>query len=318
MLDALPNRVRFCCPNCGAECRHVSASERATISCHRCGEAIRVPTQPHPVECDGVAEPMLSPLAVHRTFKALTSLMYGHFLVLLQAVLVFAAYFLWSTLEGPAKVLRRDMGGLQTFLVALWLIDLLLLFVQSAFKWLGYQRLEMLGEKLESLSWVTLARFGVLIRGLGYGLSAMPWILAIPSDPAKWEMNAFVQLGHVTWLVGILMEFGILVVWYRQMAEADHANGPRAVTRYITWTIATLFVLTAMVSLASMSMIVQLRKLDPKLGNPVDVAQLPPESTQLLLLFLTLLMLGGVLLSYRYLILLREIGESLMKPYQAS
>ena len=52
MLDAAKAPVRFCCPGCGAGLRASRADAGTAVSCHVCGEAVRVPRRPHPRECD--------------------------------------------------------------------------------------------------------------------------------------------------------------------------------------------------------------------------------------------------------------------------
>ncbi len=304
MLEALPATVKFCCPNCGAALRGSRADGGSVQNCNRCGEAIRVPGRQHPSECDGSDAPCVPPLALASAREGLRHLTIGHHLVLAQGTLVVVAYALWATLEGTAKVVDRDPGPWRDLFLAAWATDLILLALQSGSKWLGYQKCEAAAVAVGSAGWLTLARFAVLLRGLGYLMASAPWLMATTPDAESGLVKAFAQVGHLSWMAGLLFEYGVLVVWYRLLSELGGAATAAPVTRYLAWAAGLVLTASACVSLTAMTLILLLRQHSPAATPPQGVrlnfAAVPPDGWGMVAGLFALLTGFALVLAFRY------------------
>ncbi len=304
MLEAMPATVRFCCPNCGAGMRGARADGGTVQNCGQCGEAIRVPARPHPRECDAHDAPAVSPQALAAGREAVRLLTMGHLLVFTQATLVVAAYALWAALEGTASVVDKNPGPWREFFVAVWLTDLLLLALQSGTKWQGYQRLEAAAVAVGSAGWLTLARFAVLLRGVGYLMASAPWLLAATPEADAGLVKAFAQVGHLTLMAGLLFEYGVLVVWHRLLTELGNATTAAPVARFAAWTAGLVLTASACVSLTAMTLIILLRRhsaaATPAQGVRLDFAAVPPDGWALVASLFALLTAFALVLAVRY------------------
>ena len=260
MLDALPVTVRFCCPTCGTGFRASRATGGTVLSCHGCGEQIRVPRQQHPIECSGEESPFLTPTVAAEARSGIRLLMIGVSLVVVQLASILTAYAIWIWSVGPAQMIERDPGNLGRVLLAVWLFDLVLVTAQTVVKWLGYQRCETMAAAIDSSGWVTASRYAVLMRAIGYSIACVPWVLALPSADTTPLLKALVQIGHLTWIVGIVFEFGILFVWFRVLSELGGPNLTRSVTRFLFATAASLVIGAVAVSLTAISLVMLLRR----------------------------------------------------------
>ncbi len=315
MLDALSVLVRFCCPNCGAGMKGSRADGGSVQTCRRCGESIRVPGRQHPFECDVPDSPAVPPQALAGGREGLRLLSLGHSLVVVQGTLIVAAYVLWAALEGLPQVLDRDPGPWRTLFLAVWATDLILLAVQSGVKWLGYQKCEAAAFAVESVGWVTLARFSVLLRGLGYLMACAPWLMASTPDATSPLVKAFVQIGHVTWMAGLLGEFGILVVWYRLLTELGDAGSSAPVARFVAWTAGLVLTASACVSLTAMTLIILLRRVapaeTPAQGVRLNFAAVPVEGWVMVAGLSVLLTTFGLVVAAQYWGVLKRVERSL-------
>lgn len=314
MLDALSVLVRFCCPNCGAGMRGSRADGGTVQNCRRCGESIRVPGRQHPYECDLPDPPAVPAQSLARGREGLRLLSLGHTLVVVQGTLIVAAYALWAALEGLPQVTDRDPGPWQNLFLAVWATDLILLAVQSGVKWLGYQKCEAAAFAVESVGWVTLARFAVLLRGLGYLMACAPWLMASTPDATSPLVKAFVQIGHVTWMAGLLGEFGILVVWHRLLTELGDASSAAPVAGFVAWTAGLVLTASACVSLTAMTLIVLLRRVAPAASPPQGVrlnfAAVPPEGWAMVAGLFALLTAFALVVAVKYRAVLKRVERS--------
>ena len=260
MLDALPVTVRFCCPTCGTGFRASRVTGGTVISCHGCGEQIRVPRQQHPIECSGEDSPFLTPTVAAEARSGIRLLMIGLSLVVVQLVSILTVYTVWLWSSGPVKLIERDPGELGRILLVVWLFDLLLVLAQAAVKWLGYQRCETMASAVDSAGWITASRYAVLMRAIGYTMVCVPWLLLLPAADTTTTMKALVQIGHLTWIVGIVFEFGILFVWFRVLSELGGPNLTRCITRFLFATAASLVIGAVAVSLTAISLVMLLRR----------------------------------------------------------
>ena len=318
MLEALPATVKFCCPNCGAALRGSRADGGSVQNCNRCGEAIRVPGRQHPSECDVVDGPAVPPQALANAREGLRLLSIGHNLVLAQGTLIVVAYALWATLEGVSKVVDRDPGPWQTLFLAVWATDLILLALQSGSKWLGYQKCEAAAFAVGSAGWLTLARYAVLLRGLGYLMASAPWLMATTPDAESGVVKAFAQVGHLTWMAGLLFEYGVLVVWYRLLSELGDAASAAPVGRFVAWAAGLVLTASACVSLTAMTLILLLRRHAPAATPPQGVrlnfAAVPDEGWAMVAGLFGLLTAFALVLAIRYFGVLNLLARRLDTP----
>ena len=316
MLEAMPATVRFCCPTCGAGMRGARADGGTVQNCGGCGEAIRVPRQKHYSECDGPDAASVSPQALANGREGLRLLTLGHSLVLAQGTLVVAAFALWAALEGTDKVMARDPGPWQAFFLSLWATDLLLLAMQSGLKWLGYQKCESIALAVEAGGWLTLARFAVLVRGVGYLMACAPWLLAATPHADADFVKVVAQLGHLTLMAGLLSEYAVLVVWHRLLTELVHAPAAAPVARFAAWTAGLVLTASACVSLTAMTLIILLRRhsvaATPAQGVRLDFAAVPPDGWSLVASLFALLTAFALVLAVRYRGVLAGVERALM------
>jgi len=262
MLNVPTIDVRFCCPNCGVNLRAAKDHGGTVVPCRSCGEAIRVPRNIPVQECRPLDDRLLSPITVRRTLQGLRLLRIGLGLTLVQGCWVFGVYGLWLALVGAPKLWERQAGDYRNLFFALWMVDLVVLAAASTAKWIGCQKCEAAADAVDSLSKLTLARFAVLLRGLGYAMAAIPWLTTNSVQGTPWSMNAAVQIGHVLWVLAVPAEYAILFVWSRLLAERT-PGGERIVARCLALTAALVLTAASALSLVGMSMVVALRKLQP-------------------------------------------------------
>ena len=318
MLEAMPVTVRFCCPNCGATLRGARGDGGSVQNCNRCGEAIRVPGRQHPSECDGPDAPTVPPQALAGAREGLRHLAIGHQLVVAQGALVVVAYTLRATLEGTAKVIDRDPGPWRDLFLAAWATDLILLALQSGSKWIGYQKCEAAASAVGSAGWLTLARFAVLLRGLGYLMASAPWLMATTPDAESGLVKVFAQVGHLTWMAGLLFEYGVLVVWYRLLSELGDAATAAPVARFMAWAAGLVLTASMCVSLTAMTLILLLRRYAPTATPPQGVrlnfAAVPPDGWAVVAGLFALLTWFALVLAVRYRGVLSLLARKVTKP----
>lgn len=270
MLNAPIAELRFCCPSCGVNLRAFKDHGGTVIPCRGCGETIRVPRNIPIQECRPSDADALSPMTVRRTLEGLRLLRICTALTLVQGAYVFAVYGLWLALVGAPKLWQREAGDDRNLFFALWMFDLGLVAALSCYKWIGYQKCEAAADAVDSLGRLTLARFAVLLRGLGYAMASIPWLTTNSADGTPWSMNAAVQIGHVLWFVAVPAEYAILFVWSRLLGERTVA-GEAVVSRYLVWTAALVLTSATAMSAVGMTLMVALRK------QQGDTAPMPPR-----------------------------------------
>jgi hypothetical protein len=216
------------------------ADAGTAIECHLCGEQVRVPRRPHPVESIADDDPPV-PLTAAAAARTGTQLLV---LSLAVAVAEYAALAVavagWASLQ--ARGPEADAGELRAVLVAAWAIDLVLLAVRVGLKWVGYRRCEPAAEAVQANGWVAAARFAALGRAIGYAGMVTPWLLAPGPDPGV-PLLAVAVAGRVVWLLGAVAEFAVLVAWSRLLTVVGGTDAARRVAVYaVTFAVAMLTV----------------------------------------------------------------------------
>jgi hypothetical protein len=239
-------------------------------------------------------------------------------LSVLQASFVLAVYSLWIGLVGAPKLWAREAGDYRNLFFALWAVDLVWLGALSGYKWLGYQRCELAADSLNCLTPLTIARFSVLLRALGYFLAAIPWLTTNSVDTTPWSLRAAIQLGHVLWVIGVVSEYAILLVWSKLFQESA-AGLEKQITRYLAWLAGLSLTACSAFSVVGMTILSQLRRQMADQGSPAkSVARIPfeelPASGWWLLLglagFISCLALWS---AWQYAAILRSLRQTLRK-----
>ena len=297
MLNAPIAELRFCCPNCGINLRAAADHGGTVLPCRGCGEAIRVPRSIPIQECRPSDLNVLSPMAVRRTLQGLRLLRICTAITLVQGTYVLAVYGLWLGLVGAPKLWQREAGDYRNLFFALWMFDLGLVAALSCYKWIGYQKCEAAAEAVDALGRLTLSRFAVLLRGLGYAMASIPWLTTNSADGTPWSMNAAVQIGHVLWLIAVPAEYAILFVWSRLLAERT-AGAERLVPHLLVWTAGLVLTAATAVSLVGMTLTAAFRRTQanpPNRPPRLDVAAVTEDGWAMLIgLAVFLSVLAGV------------------------
>lgn len=231
MLGAAPVSVGFCCPECGAGLTAPRADAGTVLDCHRCGEHVRVPRQPHPVESANDA-PLVAGPAAQQAHLGAGLLLLSLVIFLVEFAVNTAAVGYWMATAGPAVYFTRDTGDLREFLLAVWFADLVLFLARNAARWVGYRLCEPAGGAVRADRWVRGARHAALIRALAYPLVVVPWLLGLTLVETPLPLQVLTLVGWCGWLVGVGWEFVILFAWHRLLTELGGPAAAGRVTRY--------------------------------------------------------------------------------------
>ena len=263
MLGAARAAARFHCPGCGAGLRAPRSAAGTAVECFVCGEPVRVPRRPHPLEGDADDAPLVPPAAAAAVAAGIGLLRRSLGLTVAGYVAVGGAVSLWVAVAGPAAVFAREPGGLWPVLSAVAAADLLAALAAASLRWIGYRRCEPAAVAVQAGRWVALARAGVAVRAIGYALAAVPWVGGLPVNDTPDVVAALAQAGLLAAVVGAALEFGVLPLWSRLLAEGGGADAARRVTGYaVTAGVAVVATANA-VCLAGMMTVLALRRDGP-------------------------------------------------------
>ena len=190
---------------------------------------------------------------------------------------------------------------------------MLLLAAQSGVKWLGSQKCEAAADAVQAHGWGTLARFAVLLRGLGYLMACAPWLMATTPDADSALVRGLGQVGHLGLGRRLLLEFGILILWHRLLTEVADTRAATTVTRFVAWSAGLVLTASAAVSLTAMTLILLLRQHaptpTPRRGVPLNFAAVPDEGWLTVGGVSVLLSVFGAAIWWRYWRILRSIAR---------
>lgn len=296
---ATTSDVRFHCPSCGAALRTRARDGGTVLTCHLCGEAVRVPRSIPLAE----STPFISavpPAEARGAVMACGLLQWALAAVVMQVAVGAAGYAVWAAWLGPAKLLERDPGVAFNLLLPFWLLDLALLLSQTGLKLWGYRKLAPAAHALGCGPWVSAASVAVMLRVVGYSLACVPWLTGRPLEMVPMVWKAVAQVGHLAWMLGLVTEFAILALWYRVFAEVGGAPLTRIVFRYAAVCLGAFLTLSAGMSLTLITLVAAIRKTAPVPEVPVvngarlDFAALPSgEYWPVLVLGLVALLIGS-------------------------
>ena len=135
-------------------------------------------------------------------------------------------------------------------------------------------------------------------------MASAPWLMATTPDAESGLVKAFAQIGHLTWMAGLLFEYGVLVVWYRLLAELGDAATAAPVGRFVAWAAGLVLTAAACVSLTAMTLILLLRQhapaATPAQGVRLNFAAVPPDGWAMVAGLFTLLTAFALVLAIRY------------------
>lgn len=260
MLEAARAVVRFCCPGCGAGLRATSNEAGSVLPCHLCGEQVRIPRRPHPVESIGDGITVIPPLAAQSAINGIRLLNLSLSLFAVSLVLTGVVFACWYWIEGPTRLLQRDSGSLQPLLQLAWGVELALVCGAAVLRWIGYTRSEEAALAVRASGCVSTARVGLIIRTCGYTLMMLPWLNGYPVGSVPLVMRALADVGSLGWVVGTTLEFGVLVAWYRILIELQGYNSARMVARYAGTTAAAVIAAASGICMTGMVMVLTLRR----------------------------------------------------------
>ncbi len=217
----------FCCPTCGASLR-VNPAAASLISCPGCGEPIRVPRRPHPLEAatdtptlpDGVRAGALT--AVRRLFASVLVFAAGYGIVL-------GSVALRLCFAPPLDEPYPDwLPPVQLTLAGWWL---LLGLCGCCLRWAGYAVLHPAAVHFGSIHWRKAATTGAWLSAVGV-LALVPGVIGRPLMDLSLAARAVVLIGLACGLVGVALEFAILVVLNRLLWETAGWQAAAATGRY--------------------------------------------------------------------------------------
>jgi len=271
MLDAARVKVRFCCPGCGAGLRASSADAGTVLACHLCGEQVRIPRRPHPVECPAEDAPLIPPLAARSARTGCRLLVLG-LVVLAAECAVLLTILAVLAVSDPDRTVLIPAGAAYFLLVA----------VRAGLKWFGYRRCEAAADAVEAA---------------GFAAMVTPWLLgAHPTEPGP--AGAVAAVGQVAWLLGMIGEFTVLLTWHRLL---DELGGPHAARRVTVYTVTFAFaVLTVAAGLCLATMLTAARGHTWPPGQPHRYSEQPPEVWYGLCAVIALATAFAVVLGWQY------------------
>jgi hypothetical protein len=299
MLDAARASVRFCCPECGAGLRAPRADAGTALECHLCGEQVRVPRRPHPVECPSDDAPLVPPAEAAAARSGCRLLTLGLVALVAEYAVLVAALIAWALSGHPA------------ILIAAGVIDLALVTLRTGLKWFGCRRCEPAADVVQAAGWLTAARYAAVVRTAGYAGWFTPMLLgARPNESAA--AGAAAAVGQVAWLLGTVGEFAVLLTWFRLLGELGGPNAARRVTVYtVTFAFAVLTV-AAGVCLAILLTAAAQGRARPE--PPRGLADLPPEGWYGLGGVVALVTAFAVVLGWQYYRILTATRSGMARP----
>jgi len=277
MVGAVPTAVRFCCPECGTGLRALCADATSVIDCHRCGVRVRVPRKPHPVETD-TAAPLVALGDDGREARSATKLLLldVNFLAY-EIIFVLSALGLWIYSVGIDRVLERDAGaGSDRWVMfAFWLFVLVIDSVRGLIRWTAYDSWEPAALVFSAKIWLSTAKIGVILRTLGLWLAMLPVLCAYSTSDTPIVLRAIAEIGFLAWVVGRVFEFGVSFTWFRVLQDLSGPTAARSVARYIATAVGALVVLAMAACLASIAVVLALRKAEPPVQIKISELPLP-------------------------------------------
>lgn len=262
MVGATANGVTVCCPECGGVLRVSFADGGSIVGCHRCGEAVRVPVRPHPVE---TPTDSLSPLPASVARQAASGVR------LLQVSLVlFPIEHLFT-----ATVLTLLWVGRYPALLGLALgLDVGLLITRTVVRWAGYRRCESAAAIVGADGWLRWARWAPVVRLAGYLAAVGPWAIGGQAI----DLRAIAPLATLAWSVGGVLEFVAVAAWGRLLTILGDRYAVNRTARYAVLVSVMVAVVAAGLVVVRVVAVIADRRVNPNRQLPAGWAELPADA----------------------------------------
>ena len=278
MVGATVSGVTVCCPECGGPLRVAFADGGSIIGCHRCGEAVRVPARPHPVETPDEAPSLLPPHATRQAVRGVRLLQVSLLLFAVEHVLLVGSFAVWIWLVGPAAVVGRDLGPLAVWLAFAVGLDAGLMAARTRIRWLGYRRCEPAAAAVGAAGWVRSARWAPVLRLVGYAGTFGPWVAGVPFNQIPPWGQALSAVATVLWFTGAVLEFAAVAAWGRLLAALGARHEAGRAVRYAVGVLGGLVVLTVGLSLVQMTAVTAARRADPLSRPRLALGDFPADA----------------------------------------
>lgn len=234
----------FCCPECGANLRVTRSAAVSTVACPGCNEPIRVPRTPHPAE-SAFDTPAVRAVDANRARAGLSRLKLSLSLFATCIAIALAIITLRAAVgERPPEITPAWVpfatSSLTAILVSLGLLG-------CWFRVRGYLQCRRAGADVGVEFWMRLAAAGAIFTGIGE-LSTAPWFLGMPLRSLPSEAAAFVLVGLLCGVIGIVMEFAFLSALHRLLWETSGWQAANKAGNY-----AITFVFAAVSAMATVS-----------------------------------------------------------------
>ena len=278
MVGATASGVTVFCPGCGAALRVAFADGGAALGCHRCGEAVRVPARPHPVETPADLHPVLPAAVARRAARGVRLLQLSLGLFAVEHLLLVGAVAWWVTVAGPAGVANRRWADLGPVIPLLLGLDLGLMLVRAGARTLGYWRCEPAAAAVGALPWVRWAKWAPGLRLVGFVGTFGPWAWGVPFAGLPAFVQALSGLASVVWTTGAVLEFGVLAAWGRLLvALGDHYAAGRA-ARYVLGVVGGVALIGVGLMMTRLAAFHTARRADPLHRPRLDLLDVQPDA----------------------------------------
>ena len=291
------------------------------VSCHRCGETVRVPRNLPAREAGGAPEPPFPPAVAALAASGVRLVRIGVWLAALQLLLLAGTYAAWAGLLGPTSVVRRDPGDYGSVLNLVWGLDLALFAARVAVKAVGYRRATPAGRSVQAEGWLHAALVLLALQLGGYLVSAYPWLAGRGFDSFAPASRAGLQIGHMMLFCGVAGEVVVLIAWYRLHAELAGPAAARGVLFYFYALLGTFLTLSAAFSATMIAVFAAVRRSQPEhqfVGPPgkpvmvaIDLERIPPGGFDAIGAYLVLVLVGLLALAWFYDRALLALGRAL-------
>ena len=268
MLGTSRTGIRFHCPECGLCLRAPQADAGSAIECEQCGESVRVPRFPHPLESDGDAGPLVAPFAAQQAASGVRLLMGS--LAVFAAIILGTVILLgiWIANHGPTTVLQQEPGWLGGWMRTVGLLQFFAFTLTAILRWIGYGRCRSAAFAVRAGMWVSAARLGVILSVIGLGLSTITGGVVLSEPDFEAVFMAIGQLGDWIRIAGMGLEFGILFVWSRLLTEFRGQAVAARVGSYAVLVVAAIGGFTASLCAAGAVIVMALREHAPTPNPP--------------------------------------------------
>lgn len=235
--------LSFCCPACGAALR-VNPDTAVLVSCPGCGEPIRVPRRPHPVEATADA-PLFASAAATSAVVGFRRLTASAYLFAAAVALALTAVGVRVAVAGPPAAAPWWGPAVVVTLAVGWGG---LGLTGCGLRYRGYTLVRPAAAAVDTAPWAKAAAAGTGLSAVGV-VAVAAWLVGRSVGPVPTELVAVVLIGLVCGLVGLAVEFAFLTVVHRLLWEAAGWQAASHTGRY-----TLSFVFTAVAAMGSVSL----------------------------------------------------------------